>query len=165
MRILYFSRDYTTHDRRFLLKLAASRHEIWYLRLENDGMAYEQRPLPEGIHCVEWIGGRQPYRTPEEWFRLMPAFESVLERIAPTLVHAGPVQSCGFMTAISGFRPFKHYRIHLSYLMVKIICFISRTRNYKLVKHSSRKSISQQTRKLVRLFLEMTYFGVVSQNL
>ena len=36
----------------------------------------------------------------------MPAFEAVLEFVKPDLVHAGPVQSCGFMTALTGFRPF-----------------------------------------------------------
>ena len=36
----------------------------------------------------------------------MPAFEAVLESVKPDLVHAGPVQSCGLMTALTGFRPF-----------------------------------------------------------
>ena len=30
MRVLFFSRDYMTHDRRFLKKLSASRHEIFF---------------------------------------------------------------------------------------------------------------------------------------
>jgi len=106
MRILYFSRDYTTHDRRFLVKLAESSHEVWFLRLENDGILYEERPLPERIHQVNWRGGQQPNNTLETWLHLIPDFESVLDRIRPDLVHAGPVQSCGFMTALAGFRPF-----------------------------------------------------------
>lgn len=106
MRVLYFSRDYTTHDRRFLLKMAESRHEVWFLRLEDDGIRYEERGLPDGIYPVDWQGGRQPVKTPEAWLRLMPDYESVLDQIRPDLVHAGPVQSCGFMTAIAGFHPF-----------------------------------------------------------
>ena len=106
MRVLYFSRDFTTHDRRFLQKLAQSRHEIFFLRLEDDGIVYESRALPEKIHSVEWRGGNKPIKTPEEWLRLMPDFCSVLDRIHPNLVHAGPVQSCGFMTALAGFHPF-----------------------------------------------------------
>ena len=106
MRILYFSRDYTTHDRRFLLKLAESRHQVLFLRLEDDGILYEKRPLPERIELVKWRGGQKPSKTPESWLYLMPDFEAVLNEVAPDLVHAGPVQSCGFMTALAGFHPF-----------------------------------------------------------
>ena len=106
MRILYFSRDYTTHDRRFLLKLAESRHEILFLRLEDDGILYEKRSLPDKIEFVKWRGGQEPVKTPESWLRLMPDFQAVLDEIQPDLVHAGPVQSCGFMTALTGFHPF-----------------------------------------------------------
>ena len=106
MRILYFSRDYTTHDRRFLLKLAESQHEVWFLRLEDDGIPYEKRPLPDRIHLVNWRGGKQRANTLGAWLHLMPHLESVLEQVHPDLVHAGPVQSCGFMIALTGFRPF-----------------------------------------------------------
>jgi glycosyltransferase involved in cell wall biosynthesis len=106
MRILYFSRDYTTHDRRFLVKLAQSSHDVWFLRLEDDGLAYEERHLPEGIHLASWRGGRQRNNTPEAWLRLMPDFESVVDQVRPDLIHAGPVQSCGFMVALAGFHPF-----------------------------------------------------------
>jgi glycosyltransferase involved in cell wall biosynthesis len=106
MRILYFSRDYTTHDRRFLMKLAESQHEVWFLRLENDGIIYENRPLPERVFNVDWKGGQQRNNTLEAWLHLMSDFELVLDRIRPDLVHAGPIQSCGFMTALAGFRPF-----------------------------------------------------------
>ena len=106
MRILYFSRDYTTHDRRFLLKLSETHHDVWFLRLENDGIPYEKRPLPDKIRLVEWRGGRKAVNSPEAWFRLMPDFQEVLDKIQPDLVHSGPVQSCGFMTAMAGFHPF-----------------------------------------------------------
>ena len=105
MRVLYFSRDYTTHDLRFLKKLAESRHEVWFLRLEDDGIQYEERELPDGIHQVNWTGGQQRAETPDDWFRLMPDYQAVLDHIRPDLVHAGPVQSCGFMTALAGFQP------------------------------------------------------------
>lgn len=105
MRILYFTRDYTTHDRRFLEKLAQSRHEIFFLRLEDDGVEYERRPPPDEIVVVPWQGGREPVKEPEDWLRLMPDFSRVMNKIRPDLVHAGPVQSCAFMTALSGFRP------------------------------------------------------------
>src|SRR6266571_780463 len=98
MRILYFSRDYTTHDRRFLLKMAESRHEIWFLRLEDDGIPYEQRAVPAGVRVVNWRHENPRASTSEELIRLMPEFELILKQVDPALVHAGPVQSCGFMT-------------------------------------------------------------------
>jgi glycosyltransferase involved in cell wall biosynthesis len=35
----------------------------------------------------------------------MPAFERVLDEVHPDLIHAGPIQSCAFITALAGFRP------------------------------------------------------------
>jgi glycosyltransferase involved in cell wall biosynthesis len=105
VKILYFTRDYTTHDRRFLVALAAAGHEVWFLRLEDDGFVYETRPLPEGVTEVQWAGGRTPARHPEDWLRLLPDLERVIEEVQPDLVHAGPVPSCGFMAALTSFRP------------------------------------------------------------
>jgi glycosyltransferase involved in cell wall biosynthesis len=105
VRILYFTRDYTTHDRRFLERLGSSGHQIGFLRLENDGRPYELRPLPAGIEQVDWEGGRQPATSFADCFTLMPALERVIERWRPDVVHAGPVQSCGFMAALAGARP------------------------------------------------------------
>jgi len=105
MRILYFSRDYTTHDRRFLAKIC-ERHEAFYLRLEDDGIVYDRRSVPDGVRVVPWAGGKDRLVAPESWLRLMPAYQKVIDQIRPDLIHAGPVQSCGFMTALSGFHPF-----------------------------------------------------------
>lgn len=106
MRILYFSRDYTTHDRRFLQKMTESRHEIFFLRLEDDGLGYEKRPLPAGVKAVGWPGGVRTIPKPEACLALLPAFTAILNELKPDLVQAGPVQSCGLMTAIAGFSPF-----------------------------------------------------------
>jgi hypothetical protein len=54
MRIIYFSRDYTTHDHRFLFALARTEHKVYYLQLERRGPSLEDRPLPPEI---ERIGG------------------------------------------------------------------------------------------------------------
>jgi len=106
MRVLYFSRDYTTHDCRFLTALANSKHEVWFLRLEDDGLVYDKRSLPERVHIAKWSGGKHPINTPESWWRLLPEFTEILDKIKPDIVHAGPVQSCGFMTAVAGAHPF-----------------------------------------------------------
>jgi hypothetical protein len=105
MRILYFSRDYTTHDRRFLAKIS-QHHEVFFLRLEDDGIAHEKRLVPDGVNVVPWFASGVRFTTPESRLRLMPEYQDVIEQIRPDLIHAGPVQSCGFMTALSGFHPF-----------------------------------------------------------
>ncbi len=54
MRILYFSRDYTPHDYRFLSSLAETDHQIWYLRLERKTPQREDRAIPEKIIIKNW---------------------------------------------------------------------------------------------------------------
>lgn len=105
MRILYFSRSYTTHDRRFLVELAASPHEVWYLRLENEATKYERRPVPEGIRQIAPLGDGEPLVSPEQWIRLAPRLEAVVQQVRPDLVHAGSIQTGAFLTALVGFRP------------------------------------------------------------
>lgn len=105
VRVLYFSRDYTTHDRRFLEALVGAGHETWFLRLEDDGFEYEARPVPAGVRIAEWAGGRAPVGGPAGWLQLMPDLQRVIADVQPDVIHAGPVPSCGFMAAMSGFSP------------------------------------------------------------
>jgi len=104
MRILYFTRDYTPHDHRFLSALARTGHEVFSLRLERRSLQLEDRPLPVEIRQVAWRGGRGPagWRDfPTLWLDL----KRVLREIKPDLVHAGPVPTVAFLAALSGFRP------------------------------------------------------------
>jgi len=103
-RILYFSRDYTTHDHRFLSALAKTEHQVFYLRLEKARHAAEDRPLPPEIEIVEWAGGRAPASW-RDGPRLLSSLKQVLRRIKPDLVQAGPLQRSAFLVALSGFRP------------------------------------------------------------
>lgn len=103
-RILYFSRDYTTHDHRFLSALAKTEHQVFYLRLEKAPHAAEDRPLPPEIEIVEWAGGRAPVSW-RDGPRLLSSLKQVLRRIQPDLVQAGPLQRSAFLVALSGFRP------------------------------------------------------------
>lgn len=106
MKILYFSRDYTTHDRRFLARMAESDHEVWFLRLEQDGIPYGAAPLPDGVRELRWSHDHGRVTSPKAVLARMAEFERLLSELRPDLVHAGPVQTCGFMTALAGFRPF-----------------------------------------------------------
>lgn len=105
MRILYFTKDCTPHDRRFLSKLAESKHDIWFLPLENDSVARNDE-LPDGVNLAKWhdVPGRKIVAA--ACLPVVPEFEKILHQVKPDLVHAGPIQSCGFITAMSGFHPF-----------------------------------------------------------
>ena len=104
MKVLYFTRDYTPHDHRFLTALAESEHEIFFLRLERRGHQQEDREPPANVQIVQWVGGHRP----AGWFdgpRLLRGLRGVIRRLRPDLIHAGPIHSVALLAALSGFRP------------------------------------------------------------
>jgi len=104
MKILYFSRDYTTHDHRFLAKLAQTGHQIFYLRLERRGHQLEDRPLPPGIENVVWSGGQAPAKL-ADGPRLVWELKGILRRLKPDIIQAGPLQRSALLAALAGARP------------------------------------------------------------
>ena len=104
VHLLYFSRDYTTHDHRFLSALAKTEHKVSYLRLENAGQTYESRSLPPEIRQIPWVGGQTTARF-RDGLRLVRGLRSVLRQENPDVVLAGPIQRSAFLTALVGFRP------------------------------------------------------------
>ena len=104
MRLLYFSKNYSTHDHRFLLASIHGGHETFYLRLEGNTRQMEDRPVPPQVEQIQWVGGRQPFH----WYNL-PAytldFRRVIQVVKPDLVHAGPIQTCALIVALAGFHP------------------------------------------------------------
>uniref|UniRef100_A0A7C4Q5A3 Glycosyltransferase n=1 Tax=Bellilinea caldifistulae TaxID=360411 RepID=A0A7C4Q5A3_9CHLR len=104
MKVLYFSRDYTPHDHRFLSALAQTPHTIYYLRLERQSRQLEDRPLPPQVEQVVWQGGRQPVGW-RDYPRLLADLRRVIRRLQPDVIHAGPIQSAAFLAALSGFHP------------------------------------------------------------
>jgi L-malate glycosyltransferase len=105
MKVLYFSRAYTTHDRRFLQKIAEKIGPVYYVQLEDDGVSYENRPLPTGVEKVSWAGGTKRYGTPEKFLSLLADLDSIIQTIRPDVIQAGPVLSCALMAALLGFKP------------------------------------------------------------
>ncbi len=105
MKVIYFSQDYNTHDYRILEKLGQSGYDVWHVRFEANPVPLEGRPLPDGVRVADWRGSRT-YRL-GMWGQagLFRDFKRLLRELRPDLVHAGPIQSCGFFTALSGFRP------------------------------------------------------------
>ena len=104
MRILYFTRDYNTHDHRFLKTLAEYDHEIGFLSLERGDIQLEKRPIPDSVKKIHWAGGL-PNPGWVDFPRLLISLRKVLREFKPDLVQAGPVQRAAFLTALSGFHP------------------------------------------------------------
>jgi len=104
MRILYFTRDYSPHDHRFLSGLAKTGHAIYSLRLGRRGPQLEDRPLPDAVEQVAWRGGL----TPTAWKDLPAIYwdlKRVIRQVKPDLIHAGPIQGPALLAALSGFHP------------------------------------------------------------
>lgn len=104
MRVLYFSRDYTTHDHRFLTSLSKTEHQIFYLRLESGGLMFEERPLPHGVEQVQWEGGHRPAAL-KDGPHLVKDLRRVIRQVKPDLIHAGPIQRSAFLVALARFHP------------------------------------------------------------
>ena len=104
MRILYFSRDYTTHDHRFLTALAQTEHEVGFLRLERGPHQLEDRPLPPQIIQIPWAGGQKSAEF-RDGLHLVTGLRKVIRTFKPDLIQAGPIQRSAFLVALAGFHP------------------------------------------------------------
>ena len=104
LKILYFSKNYTPHDHRFLSSLSKTQHEIFYLRLEANQRQTEDRPVPSSVQQILWAGGQREFRW-RDLPHLTFDFRRLTKEIKPDLIHAGPIQTCAFIAALSGFRP------------------------------------------------------------
>ncbi len=104
MKVLYFSNDYCPHDHRFLSAIRDGGHEAFHLRLERNLRQTEDRPVPEGVQIVQWAGGQDKFR----WLDLpkyVLSLRRVIRQVKPNLIHAGPIQTCAFISVLTGFRP------------------------------------------------------------
>jgi len=104
VRILYFSRQYTVHDHRFLTALVNSNYEVFFLCLEQRGYPLEERELPQGVEQVDWVGGKHPFRW-SEFPRFLTDLKRVLQQVKPDLVQAGPLQTAALLVASTGYQP------------------------------------------------------------
>src|SRR5574342_931687 len=104
MKIIYFSKNYTPHDYRFLSSLSKTEHEVFFLQLEATKRQTEDRPVPENVEQILWAGGRREFRW-RDVPRLTFDLRRVITETQPDLIHAGPIQNCAFLAVLSGFRP------------------------------------------------------------
>jgi glycosyltransferase involved in cell wall biosynthesis len=103
VRILYFSDNISEHNRRFLTKLTEAGHDVYFLDLSSD--IAEEGWIPADI---AYIGHHSTFRrgsSPDSVKAFAPEFRSIIADIRPDLIHAGPVQSCAYIAALSEFHP------------------------------------------------------------
>jgi len=103
MNLLYFSRGYSTHDRRFLQAFAEAGHQVSYLRLLDERL--DVRDLPHGVIQISWLGDARPLKTPLDYFARYMALRRILAEVRPQVVLAGPVQTSAFLVALTGYDP------------------------------------------------------------
>ena len=104
MKVLYFTRDYTPHDFRFLKAIRENGDDVWYMRLETRNV-YESRALPEGVHTVDWAFGKEPFDLERNAQAAIAAFRVVFEQLGPDVVHSGPLTDCSWIAAKAGVHP------------------------------------------------------------
>ena len=104
MKIIYFSKNYTPHDYRFLSSLAQTEHEVFFLQLEAAKRQTEDRPVPENVRQILWTGRQRDFRW-RDVPRLAFDLRRIIREIKPDLIHAGPIQNCAFLAVLTGFRP------------------------------------------------------------
>lgn len=104
MKVLYFTRDYSPHDARFLNFLSQTEHQVYLLRLEGTAGKGNDRNLQANITEIDWLGGKRP-QTWIDYPALQIDLQRVIKKIQPDLIHAGPIQKVASLVAQAGFSP------------------------------------------------------------
>lgn len=103
-RVLYFSKDFTTHDHRFLRSLARTDYDVFFLRLENKNDLKESEDLSESITSLPALNQNKKFSY-SKIFGNLRKLKEIIQEIKPDLIHAGPIQTCGFLVALAEFSP------------------------------------------------------------
>ncbi len=104
MRLIYFTRDYSPHDERFLQVLAKSDHEVFLLRLEGGSLVSRGIELPGKIEELGWKSSLDS-RKNREIEELKEELAGIFLKEKPDLVHAGPLPDCTYLVSLTGFKP------------------------------------------------------------
>ncbi len=103
MKVLYFTRDYTPHDYRFLKAIIENGHDVYDLRLEKR-VAYESRPLPEKVKVVDWNWGKKA-RDPSNDDLVVNDLKRIVSEIHPDVIHTGPIPDVSWLAACADVHP------------------------------------------------------------
>jgi glycosyltransferase involved in cell wall biosynthesis len=115
LRLLYISRNYSTHDHRFLSALAErgcgeTACELHFLALQDTGSSAEDRPLPPSVtrhrlsNPLLPTNGAWPL-PPGRLPGLLRELGGLLRAVRPDIVQAGPLQTAALLVALTGYQP------------------------------------------------------------
>jgi len=99
LRVLYFTRDYSPHDERFLSALAQTPNEVFFLRME----PRQSVELPAGITEVKFPGNVRVNSDPVD--NRVTDLRAILDKVKPDVLHAGPLHGPAYIAAQTGFSP------------------------------------------------------------
>ncbi|MEA5078565.1 MAG: glycosyltransferase [Anaerolineaceae bacterium] len=100
MRILYFTQGQSPHDMRFLTALAATRHQLGVLCLDD----VTGKSWPAGVEVLGWPDFY--IQLPKKHKRAqVKAFAAVVAAFKPDVVHAGPIQKVASIAARARVKP------------------------------------------------------------
>lgn len=102
LNVLYISRGYSTHDRRFLGSFVAAGWKPTHLPILTERL--DSRPLPEGVSQLDWGDDLWPTEA-NDLQRRAEHLRTVIGDLAPDVVIAGPVQQGALIAAMAGARP------------------------------------------------------------
>jgi L-malate glycosyltransferase len=103
VRILYFSDNCSDHNRRFLEKLTWYGHDVYFLNATQERVA--ESWLPCGVRGAQLKQRVRRDADPVQFVGFLSEFRALMQDLRPDLVHAGPIQTCGYVAALSGFHP------------------------------------------------------------
>jgi L-malate glycosyltransferase len=86
--------------------MVQSHHTIFFLSLENLDFDTKLRKIPSKLNLVNSLNFSPDPDDPEKIKKMLPALKKIINDISPDLIHAGPVQTCGYLTALADFHPY-----------------------------------------------------------
>ncbi len=105
VKVLYFTGGFSPHDRRFVRALVDAGVDVKFLSFFDAAVKESRHRLPEG---VEILGGLSK-STMLRWITvpsLVRAVQSIVRRVEPDVIHAGPMHQGAFLTAMANAHPF-----------------------------------------------------------
>lgn len=97
MKVLYFTRDFSPHDERFLTALGTSGHEIYLLRLGPS----QPVQLPAGIREVSLSSAET--ESQDVFTELAGKLTELINSLNPDVIHAGPLHGPAYIAALTDF--------------------------------------------------------------
>ncbi len=102
LNVLYISRGYSTHDRRFLGSFVKAGWKPTHLPILSERL--DSRPLPEGVSQLDWGDERWPTEK-SDLEKRAEHLRRVIGELKPDVVIAGPVQQGALIAAMAGANP------------------------------------------------------------